>query len=218
MASVDVAEVKKGQLGKLNKFLESNSFIDGPLVSKKDIEIFKAIANDFDQKKNVSVARWYNFVRQLSPQQIAKLPAEGKVVFTSSSSSSASSSSSSGSSSSGSSSSGSSSDDEATKKRKIKEERWARNIAKEQSNVVFDLQTNSPDVDANELIASIRAIERETLIWAQAHEIIPVAYGIVKIRIGSTITNVFVDVDDLQGELSELEGVSDVKIIAFQKI
>lgn len=224
MASVDIADVKKNQLGKLNKFLELNSFIGGPVVSKEDIEVFKAISNDFDQKKNVNVARWYNYVRALTPQQINKLPAEGKVALSSSSSASSASGSSSGSSSSGSSSSGSSSsgsdssDDEATKKRKVKEERWARNIAKEQSNVVFDIQTASPDADVDAIIAAVRAIEYESLIWAQSHEIIDMSYGIKKIRIGNTITNVKVDVDNLQFDLEEIEGVREVKIIAFQKI
>lgn len=224
MASVDIASIKKGDAGsmaKLNKFFEVNSFFDGPVCSKQDLEAFKAIANDFDQKKLVHTARWYNYVRQLSPCQIAQLPAQGKVVLTSESGSSDSDSDSdSSSSSSGSSSSGSSSESEteAQKKQRVKEERWAKNVAKEQSNVVFDLQGNSPDVDMEDLAARIRAIERESLIWAISHELIDVAYGIKKLRIGSTIRNVCVDVDDLEGELSELEGVSDVKIIAFQKI
>lgn len=221
MASVDIASIKKGDQGtmaKLNKFFEINSFFDGPVLSKKDIEAFKAIANDFDQKKLVHTARWYNYVRQLSPCQIAQLPAEGKVVLSSESDSDSSSSGSDSSSGSSSSGSDSSSEDEAAAKQRVKEERWAKNVAKEQSNVVFDLQGNSPDVDMEDLAARIRQIERESLIWAVAHEVVDVAYGIKKLRIGSTIRNVCVDVDDLEGELSELDGVSNVKIIAFQKI
>eukprot|EP00461_Guttulinopsis_vulgaris_P001214 UN01214 len=222
MATFDVELIKKGQLGQLNKFLETNSFIDGVVVSQKDFEIFKLINNGFDQKKNNHVARWYNYFRQLAPSVIAALPADGQIVFTSSSSSSASSGSSSGSgsSSSGSSSSGSSdsSEDEATKKRKEKEARWARNIAKEQSNVVFDI-TARPDVDIDALLEKIRAIERPSLIWAVGHEIMDMGYGVKCIRIGTTITNVLVDVDDLQGEILEWEDeVRDCKIVCFQKI
>jgi translation elongation factor EF-1beta len=216
MASVDIADVKKNQLGKLNKFFEQNSFVGGPVVSKQDIEVFKALSNDFDQK-NIHVARWYNYVRVLTPQQIAQLPAEGAVVLTSSSSSASSSSSGSSSGSSSSSSSSSSSEDEATKKRKAKEARQAQKILVEQSNLVFDLQTSTPDADVAAIVEVVRAIERPSLIWAQGHEVIEIGYGIVKIRIGCVITNSQVDTDDLLGELEEIENIREVRLLLSKR-
>lgn len=74
------------------------------------------------------------------------------------------------------------------------------------------------DVDLEALADKIRAIEAEGLIWGVSHELIPIAFGLKKLRLGSTIRNVLVSTDWMQDAIEEIEEVSSTEIVAFQKI
>lgn len=74
------------------------------------------------------------------------------------------------------------------------------------------------DVDFEKLVADIRAIEMDGLLWAQGFEIIPIAFGLKKVRIATTIYNVKVSTEELQDNIDAVEGVGSSSIIAFQKI
>jgi len=111
----------------------------------------------------------------------------------------------------------------AREKKEAYDAKTKRNVEKEQSNLVIDVSLVEFDDDSIAATeAEIRAItlgvEPEHLIWAQQFEIIPLAYGVKKIRVANTIRNIYVDVDALQDALEGLENVSATEIVAFQKI
>ena len=64
---------------------------------------------------------------------------------------------------------------------------------------------------------SVRAIKMEGLEW-QGSERVPVAYGIVKLRIISQIVDDIVATDDLQESIESIEGVQSTDIFAFNKV
>lgn len=200
--------------------------------------------NDVDACRYPNTSRWYKHIGSLNEDIRNKFPPtldeakkqqiniskhsvadEGTSEDTSSSDDSSSDSEDDDSSSDSNSSSSESETEEQRKERLEKEEKKrkydekiARNIAKEQSNVVFDINPSDTDVNLEDIVANIRKIQCEGLLWGVNYEIIPIAFGLKKIRIGSTITNVLVSTDWMQDELEAIPGVSSTEIIAFQKI
>jgi translation elongation factor EF-1beta len=103
------------------------------------------------------------------------------------------------------------------KKRKY-DEKTERNKAKEQSNVVLDVKPEDDTTNLDDLIQKIRdTVVCDGLHWGAAEKK-PLAYGIFKIRIISTIVNIKVSVDWMQEEIEKLEGVQSTDIVSFMKI
>jgi len=57
----------------------------------------------------------------------------------------------------------------------------------------------------------------EGLVWAGS-ELVPVAYGVKKLRIISVIVDDLVSTDELREKIEELEGVQSTDIFAFNKV
>jgi len=68
-----------------------------------------------------------------------------------------------------------------------------------------------------ELEKDVRAIAMEGLVWAGS-ELVPVAYGVKKLRIISVIVDDLVSTDELREKIEELEGVQSTDIFAFNKV
>lgn len=63
----------------------------------------------------------------------------------------------------------------------------------------------------------MREIAQEGLLWGGA-ELIPVAYGVKKLRIVSVVVDDLVSVDDLQEKIEAIEDCQSTDIHAFNKV
>ena len=115
-------------------------------------------------------------------------------------------------------------DDEAAKmikerNQKLLEERLAKEKLKPKarSSVIWDVKPEDDETDVDAIERDVRAISMAGLEW-QASERVPVAYGIMKLRIISQIVDDEVATDDLQEAIEAIEGVQSSDIFAFNKV
>jgi len=97
--------------------------------------------------------------------------------------------------------------DEAAGKKKV--------VAK--STVILDVKPSSSDTVMAKLEEDIRGIKMEGLTWAGS-ELVPVAYGIKKLRIIAVIIDDLVSVDELTEKIESHEEVQSTDIYAFNKV
>jgi elongation factor 1-beta len=70
----------------------------------------------------------------------------------------------------------------------------------------------------DELIANVKAIEQDGLVWG-GHTLIPVGYGIKKLQINLVVEDEKVSLEELQQRIEEdEEHVQSTDIAAMQKI
>jgi len=100
-----------------------------------------------------------------------------------------------------------------------KEENKAKKAEKVgKSTVVYAIYPCSDEEDLKAIEDAVRQIKIEGVLWSTAepvHE--PFAYGITKTKMGAVVTD-DVDMEDIENEICEIEGVSRAEIEAFQKI
>jgi len=85
------------------------------------------------------------------------------------------------------------------------------------SSLILDVKPEGSDTDMAKLEKDVRAIAMEGLVWAGS-ELVPVAYGVKKLRIISVIVDDLVSTDDLRDKIELLEGVQSTDIFAFNKV
>lgn len=85
------------------------------------------------------------------------------------------------------------------------------------SSVILDVKPEGLETDMGDLEKQIRGIDKDGLTWG-GHQLVPVAYGIKKLRIIATIVDDLISVDDLQEEIEAIEGVQSTDIHAFNKV
>ena len=69
-----------------------------------------------------------------------------------------------------------------------------------------------------ELEASVRAIEKDGLVWGAA-KLVPIGFGINKLQINLVIEDEKISVSDLEEEIQEIEDyVQSTDIAAMQKL
>jgi len=85
------------------------------------------------------------------------------------------------------------------------------------STLILDVKPEGSETDMAELEKDVRAIAMEGLVWAGS-ELVPVAYGVKKLRIISVIVDDLVSTDELREKIEELEGVQSTDIFAFNKV
>jgi elongation factor 1-beta len=85
------------------------------------------------------------------------------------------------------------------------------------STLILDVKPSSSDTVMAKLEEDIRAIKMEGLTWAGS-ELVPVAYGIKKLRIISVIVDDLVSVDELTEKIESNEEVQSTDIYAFNKV
>lgn len=110
---------------------------------------------------------------------------------------------------------------------KVKQERLAAYAAKKaakgpkpaaKSIVTLDVKPWDDETDLEELVANVKAIELDGLVWG-AHQWIPVGFGIKKLQINCVVEDDKVSLDALQEQIAEDEDhVQSSDIAAMQKL
>jgi len=85
------------------------------------------------------------------------------------------------------------------------------------STLILDVKPEGSETDMAKLEKDVRAIVMEGLVWAGS-EMVPVAYGVKKLRIISVIVDDLVSTDDLREQIEALEGCQSTDIYAFNKV
>lgn len=110
---------------------------------------------------------------------------------------------------------------------KLKQERLAEYAAKKASKgpkpaaksiVTLDVKPWDDETDLEELLASVKSIEKDGLTWG-AHQWIPVGFGIKKLQINLVIEDAKISLDELQQDIEEFEDyVQSTDVAAMQKL
>jgi elongation factor 1-beta len=209
-------------LTELNKYLETRSYIDGYKPSAADSSLLTSISAAVCSKKYPHVSRWLTQITSFSVCQraawggVVSAPAAAKPAakpvaakkpasdddFAMSSEE----------------------DDEETlaiiaKKNAEKAEKAkGKPVLISKSSVILFVKPLEAETDMNEVAAKIKKeIVIESLVWGD-YELIPVAYGIKKLRIICVIEDEKVALDDLTEAIEEMEEVQSVDIDAFNKL
>jgi len=115
-------------------------------------------------------------------------------------------------------------DDEEKKKRT--EERLKAYHAKKstkkaviaKTSVCLDIKPWDDETDMNEMLKNVKTIEKDGLVWG-ASKLVPVGYGINKLRIVMVVEDEKVSIDEVQEQIAEFEDfVQSVDVESMQKI
>jgi translation elongation factor EF-1beta len=110
---------------------------------------------------------------------------------------------------------------------KLKEEKDAKagkvkknkEKAVEKSLVVLEVKPWEADCDLHMVFNEITKFELEGLVWGQAHELVPVAYGIKKLVMQCVIVDELVLMDDVTDNIEAMEEwVQSVQVTAMTKV
>ena len=121
---------------------------------------------------------------------------------------------------------GSDDDEEDDAAAKLREQRLAEYAAKKakkpgpiaKSSITFDVKPWDDETDLAEMERNVRSIEMDGLVWG-ASKLVPVGYGIKKLRIICVVEDDKVSTDALEERIKEFEDfVQSVDIEAFAKI
>jgi len=85
------------------------------------------------------------------------------------------------------------------------------------STLILDVKPEGSETDMAKLEKDVRAITQEGLVWAGS-EMVPVAYGVKKLRIISVIVDDLVSTDDLREQIEAMDGCQSTDIYAFNKV
>jgi len=109
---------------------------------------------------------------------------------------------------------------------KVREERLAAYAAKKagkkqviaKTSVCLDVKPWDDETDMNECLKLIKTIVKDGLIWG-ASKLVPVGYGINKLRIIMVVEDDKVSIDEVQEQIAEFEDfVQSVDVESMQKI
>lgn len=85
------------------------------------------------------------------------------------------------------------------------------------SSVALDVKVYDDETDLKEIEKAVRSIEKDGLLWGSS-QLVPVAFGMNKLRIVCVVEDEKVSVDWLTEQIEELELVQSTDVAAFQKI
>jgi elongation factor 1-beta len=95
----------------------------------------------------------------------------------------------------------------------------AKEKAAEKSLVVLEVKPWEADCDLNMVFKEICKFELDGLVWGQAHELVPVAYGIKKLVMQCVIVDDKVLMDDVTDNIEAMEEwVQSVQVTAMTKV
>jgi translation elongation factor EF-1beta len=107
----------------------------------------------------------------------------------------------------------------AAAKGKAKEGAKPKKVVIAQSLVMFEVKPLDSETDLDALAAQILGITKDGLFWKTQYKKEPVAFGIFKLIIGTTVEDDKISVDDLVEQIEAIEDkVQSVEILAFNKI
>jgi len=200
----------------LNDYLADKSYIEGYTASQSDVAVFEALAKA-PSSNFAHALRWYNQIASydrkslpgVKPTLDSKAAAaeeedddEDVDLF------------------------GSDDEEEDEEAARVREERLAAYANKKaikpgpiaKSQVLFDVKPWDDETDMKDMENKVRSITMEGLVWG-ASELKPLAFGIKKLTILSTIVDSLVSVDDLTEKIQDFEDfVQSVDIAAFNKV
>ena len=86
------------------------------------------------------------------------------------------------------------------------------------SMVTLDVKPWDDETNMDELIANVKAIEMDGLVWG-AHKLVPVGFGIKKLQINFVVEDEKVSIDELQQQIEEDEDhVQSTDVAAMMKL
>jgi len=86
------------------------------------------------------------------------------------------------------------------------------------TSVCLDVKPWDDETDMNELLKHVKTIQKDGLVWG-ASKLVPVGYGINKLRIIMVVEDEKVSIDQVQEEIAEFEDfVQSVDVESMQKI
>merc|ERR1712158_307095 len=86
------------------------------------------------------------------------------------------------------------------------------------TSVVLDIKPWDDETDMDAMLKSVKTIQKEGLVWG-ASKLVPVGYGINKLRVMCVVEDEKVSIDELCEQISEFEDfVQSVDIDAMSKI
>jgi len=260
----------EGDMGKLNEFLSTRSYLEGYRPSQNDVCVYKACLGqscNMDCSKFPHVSRWFTHINSFTPQQRSRFPGEVKEEKCDKSKSCETKCDKSKSCDKSGKGKECEKEKEKEKAKEKKEEPASTSEPAEQqeeeeeeqtssfdalgdeesddekqaafdaiaaakhakdaaagkkaviakSTLILDVKPEGSETDMPELEKDVRAIAMEGLVWAGS-ELVPVAYGVKKLRIISVIVDDLVSTDELREKIEELEGVQSTDIFAFNKV
>jgi len=232
-----------GGLTALNTYLLTRSYIDGFKPTQADVAVFSQLMAEVDATKYQNVARWAKHIasfcagkratwagdkkaaapaadeKKAAPAANAAAPADDGDPFAEKEAKPER-------------SPFEQDDDDMTeeeketeriiaaKAKKLNDERAAKGKKKEagRSTLILDVKPLGSDTDMKELEAAVRAIVMDGLRWAGS-ELVPIGYGIKKLRIISVIVDDLVSTDVLREKIEAMdEQVQSTDIFAFNKV
>lgn len=214
-------------LTELNKYLETRSYVDGFKPSGSDSGLLSSISASVDSKKFPHVSRWLNHITSFSSAQRAQW--SGAAASSSSAAAAPAAAKAAAKPAAKKADSDddfamSSEDDEETlaiiakKAAEKAEKNKGKPAVIARSSVILFVKPNEAETDMDQLAKRIKKeVVLPTLQWGD-YELVPVAYGIKKIRIICVIEDDAVDLDDITEAIEEFEEVQSVDIDAFNKI
>ena len=113
---------------------------------------------------------------------------------------------------------------QALKLKQEKDEKDGKNKKKkekavEKSLVVLEVKPWEADCDLHMVFNEIIKFELDGLVWGQAHELVPVAYGIKKLVMQCVIVDSLVLMDDVTDNIEGMEDwVQSVQVTAMTKV
>ncbi|KAJ1978021.1 hypothetical protein H4R34_003359 [Dimargaris verticillata] len=197
----------------LNGHLESVSYIAGATPSQQDTEVFAALTSAPDAAAFPHLARWYkhiaaqgdaikSYAAPAAPTAAAEEDDDIDLF-------------------------GSDDEDDDEEKLKLQAQRLAEYKARKaakpavihKSMVIFDVKPWDDETDLKLMEESVRSIEMPGLLWSEKSELVPVGFGIKKLRISAVIEDDKVSTADLEEKITEFEDyVQSVDIQAFNKL
>jgi len=86
------------------------------------------------------------------------------------------------------------------------------------TSVVLDIKPWDDETDMTEMLNNVKTIEKDGLVWG-ASKLVPVGYGINKLRIIMVVEDEKVSIDEVQEQIAEFEDfVQSVDVESMQKI
>jgi len=210
-------------LSALNSWLETRSYIVGYAPSQADVTVYSALSSAPDADKYPNAARWHKNIASYQGE-FESLPGDKSSdiskygptaaaaaddaddddldLF------------------------GSDDEEEDAEKEALAAKRLAEYRAKKalkpktiaKSMVTLDVKPWDDETNMDELIANVRAIEKDGLVWG-AHKLVAVGYGIKKLQINLVVEDDKVSLDELQQQIEgDEDHVQSTDIAAMQKL
>lgn len=215
-------------LGNLNKYLASRSYLEGYSPSQTDVAVFEQLVPaNLKSDQYTHLCRWWKHICSYSDNERLAFPGVKKPLSEIGGSAAccraAKPTSSKAEDDDDIDLFGSEEDEEAEKLKAERVKAYNEKKSKKpalvaKSNVILDIKPWDDETDMKAMEESVRKITMDGLLWGTS-KLQPIAYGVMKLTIVAVVEDDKVSIDALTEEIEGLEDyVQSVDIAAFQKI